>query len=572
LFATTKEMTKLPSKLARKPLDFSPDLSADEQLAEDLAGFYADPLGYVMYCLPWDEERSIQVVVLQSPFKERFPGALCKTSTCPFHEKVGDHAHGPDVWACEFLDELGEEIRKRGFDGANAVSPIRFSTVSGHDIGKSALTAWLIKFILDTRPMSVGTVTAMTAEQLKNKTWAELGKWHKMSLTSHWFDYTSGRGAMALSSNRADKYGNSLREQWKCTAQTCREENSEAFAGQHAVNSTSFYIFDEASGVPNKIFEVRDGGTTDGEPMVFDFGNPTRNSGRFFEQCQGRLRHRYIVRSIDSRDVAITNKALHQEWIDDYGIEDDYVKVRILGQFPSAGSVQFIPTSLVEEAMKRELKADRDAALVIGVDVAGFGDDESVVYPRIGYDARSFPAERYRSLDSLQLTGQVVAMVRRFRNLGLETAMIFIDTTGGLGRGPYDNLRSLGYPVMAVEFGSGASDKKTYRFKSDEIWGNMRDAMGALMLPADNEPNGVELKTQLTQREFGYTKLGHKVHLEAKRDMKARLGGAAASPDIADALACTFAQEVAPRKLAGSDLYASEGKAKHEYDPLEEKW
>ncbi|KKM77052.1 hypothetical protein LCGC14_1373970 [marine sediment metagenome] len=363
LFATTKEMTKLPSKLARKPLDFSPDLSADEQLAEDLAGFYADPLGYVMYCLPWDEERSIQVVVLQSPFKERFPGALCKTSTCPFHEKVGDHAHGPDVWACEFLDELGEEIRKRGFDGANAVSPIRFSTVSGHDIGKSALTAWLIKFILDTRPMSVGTVTAMTAEQLKNKTWAELGKWHKMSLTSHWFDYTSGRGAMALSSNRADKYGNSLREQWKCTAQTCREENSEAFAGQHAVNSTSFYIFDEASGVPNKIFEVRDGGTTDGEPMVFDFGNPTRNSGRFFEQCQGRLRHRYIVRSIDSRDVAITNKALHQEWIDDYGIEDDYVKVRILGQFPSAGSVQFIPTSLVEEAMKRVRAAIGDSSV-----------------------------------------------------------------------------------------------------------------------------------------------------------------------------------------------------------------
>ena len=128
------------------------ELTPDEQLAEDLAGFYADPLGYVMYCFPWDEERAIQVVVLQSPFKERFPGALCKTPTCPFHEKVGDHAHGPDVWACEFLDELGEEIKKRGFDGANAVPPIRFSTVSGHDIGKSALTGWLIKFILDPRP------------------------------------------------------------------------------------------------------------------------------------------------------------------------------------------------------------------------------------------------------------------------------------------------------------------------------------------------------------------------------------------------------------------------------------
>ncbi|KKK84391.1 hypothetical protein LCGC14_2783790, partial [marine sediment metagenome] len=62
--------------MARRLPDFSPDLTPDEQLAEDLAGFYADPLGYVMYCFPWDEERSIQVVVLQSPFKERFPGAL----------------------------------------------------------------------------------------------------------------------------------------------------------------------------------------------------------------------------------------------------------------------------------------------------------------------------------------------------------------------------------------------------------------------------------------------------------------------------------------------------------------
>ncbi|KKL97005.1 hypothetical protein LCGC14_1838790, partial [marine sediment metagenome] len=222
------------------------DLSPDEQLAEDLAGFYADPLGYVMYAFPWDEEPSIQLVELKSPYKERFPGATCKVSTCPFHEKVGEHAHGPDVWACEFLDQLGEEIRKRAFDGSHAVAPIQFSTVSGHGIGKSTMSGWLAKFILDTRPMSVGTVTAMTAEQLKNKTWAAVGRWHKMSLTSHWFDYTSGRGAMALKSNRLNRLGESLALDWNCTALTCREENSEAFAGQHAANATSFYIFDEA--------------------------------------------------------------------------------------------------------------------------------------------------------------------------------------------------------------------------------------------------------------------------------------------------------------------------------------
>ena len=263
---------------------------AELQLATDLSNLFADPLGYVMYIFPWTSYQTIQLVELQSPYKERFSG--CK--------------YGPDVWACEFLDALGEEIKARKFDGRSAVDPIQMATASGHGIGKSVLVAWLIKFIMDTRPFSKGTVTANTAEQLKTKTWAELGKWHKLSLTEHWFIYNSGRGAMNLAHKKH-------KEEWRCDAQTCREENSEAFAGQHAASATSFYIFDEASAVPDKIFEVREGGTTDGEPMVFDFGNPTRNSGRFFEHCAGRFRHRYKVRCIDSRSVSITNKERIQQ-------------------------------------------------------------------------------------------------------------------------------------------------------------------------------------------------------------------------------------------------------------------
>ena len=530
------------------------ELSPEEQLGEDMAGFYNDPLGYVMYMFPWDEEQSIQLVKLHPEYHERF----------------GD-GYGPDKWACEFLDRLGAEIKKRRFDGRVGVAPIRFATVSGHGIGKSTLTAWLIKFILDTRPYSVGTVTAMTAEQLKIKTWSELGKWHRMSLTSHWFDYTSGRGAMALSSNRTDKYGESLKEKWKCNAQTCREENSEAFAGQHAASATSFYIFDEASGVPNKIYEVRDGGTTDGESMIFDFGNGTRNSGRFFEECEGDLRHRYIVTSIDSRDVEIASKnEVHQELIDDFGIDSDRVKVRVRGMFPSSGDLQFISMDSVNEAMRREVKQEKDAALVIGVDVARFGDDEAVVYPRIGYDARSFGPKRYNSLDTNQLVGKVIEMVNFFRALELETAMIFVDATGSAGVA--DNLRHLGYPVMDVIFGGGAIDSKRYRYKSDEIWGRMKENMPKLMLPSHDAHSGYALKRQLTQREFGYMEQGNRIHLESKKDMKARLGGLAASPDIADALACTFAQDIAPKSFLSSGLLAQARRVVHEYDPLATKW
>lgn len=524
-----------------------PKRSADAILSEQLAKYYSAPLGYVMFAFPWDTEKSIQAVKLAPEYQKRF--------NCEW---------GPDIWACQFLDRVGEEVRKRGFVGEGAVEPQRWATASGHGIGKSALVAWLTKWILDTRPFSKGTLTANTADQLKTKTWAEVGKWHRLSATKNWFDYNSGRGAMSLSHRNPE-----WKEKWLATAQTCREENSESFAGQHAAGATSFYIFDEASAVPDKIFEVRDGGTVIGEPMIFDFGNPTRNSGRFFEECVGRFKDRYIHQQIDSRTVAITNKKLHQEWIDDYGIDSDFVKVRILGQFPSAGSLQFIPTADVVAAMQRPMIVNRYAPLVIGVDVARFGDDESVIYPRLGDDARSTMIRRFRGLDAIQLSGQIIQLIREYKALGVTCSALFIDG-GGNGGGVVDYLRSLGHDPIEVQFGSSPVDKNTYRFKMDEMWGRVRDALKTrLILPEINSDVGVTLKEQLTQREYGYTLLGNKISLEAKRDMKERLGSDFASPDIADALALTFAQEVGAVNVPHG-LQEQAPTMIHDYDPHEE--
>ena len=520
-------------------------LTADQMLAEDMGRFFADPLGYVMYNFPWDTEPSIQMVELVSPYKERFN---CKW--------------GPDLWACEFLDQWGQEIKKRNFNGRNAVMPIKFSTASGHGIGKSTLGAWIVKFILDTRPYSKGMMTAMTSNQLQTKTWAEVGKWHKISLTAHLFDYSASRGSMMLS-RKGDKEG------WNCTAMTCKEENSEAFQGLHAANSTAFYIFDEASGIPEKIFSAREGGSTDGEPMWFDFGNPTRKSGAFFENCVGRKKDRFIVRSVDSRTVAITNKPLMQQWLEDEGEDSDYFKVKVRGEFPSAGSIQFIPTDQVDAAMVRVLAPDRNAPLVIGVDVARFGDDESVIYPRVGMDAKSFPIKRFRGLDTTQLVGKVIETIREFRALGMTVAGLFVDG-GGVGGGVVDQLRQLAYAPIEVQFGGGAIDKMTYRYKSDEMWGEMRKAIkNRLALPDKKTPTGQVLHTQLTQREFGYTKLGNKIHLESKDDMKKRLGGEFSSPDVADALALTFAQEVA--FMHGNNLGLANNVIS-DYNPYATKW
>jgi hypothetical protein len=499
----------------------------DEQIADLMADCYADPLKHVMVSYPWGTDPSIQMVRLATEYQKRF--------NCEF---------GPDVWQCEFLDELGAEVRRRGFDGRIPVDPIRFSTVTGHGTGKSTLTGWLIKWIMDTRPFAKGSVTATTDEQLRTKTWAELGKWHSLSLTKHWFNYNSSRGSMTLSHSNPEWSG-----QWRCDAKTCREEKSEAFAGQHAPNSTSFYIFDESSGVANKIYEVREGGLDSGEPMVFDFGNGTRNSGAFYENCMGREKARYIVRSIDSRSVSITNKVKIAQDAEMWGEDSDRFRVRWRGLFPVLGNAQFISSEAVEKAMSIAAVRDHNAPLAIGVDVARFGDDESVLYPRIGKDARSFEPERYSGLNSIQGAARVIAMINRFRDLGYDQANVFVDSTGGYGGGWADQLRHLGYHVIEVQFGGRPTDNILYRFKSDEMWGNLRDAIDAgLALPDRNSQLGHDMFDQLTQREYGHTLKGQ-LHLETKADMKAR---GVMSPDIIDALALTYAQQLPPRNVTNA--------------------
>lgn len=512
---------------------------ADLQLAKELAKFYDDPLGYVMFCFPWDTDETIQQVKLVEPWKSQFGGE-----------------YGPDKWACGFLEEVGRQVKERAFDGKSAVPALKFTTASGHGIGKSVMVAWLIKWIMDTRPFCKGVVTANTSEQLKTKTWAELAKWHALSLTAHLCTYTNSRGSMCFYRNGPKN----INTGWRFDAITCREENSEAFAGMHNAASTTCYIFDEASAVPDAIFQVREGGLTDGEPMVFDFGNPTRKSGMFYENCIGKYRHRYSVRKVDSREVQITNKDQIEEWKEDWGDDSDFFKIRVKGEFPAVGYVQFIGTDLVDGAMRRpHIEPQRNEPLLIGVDVARYGDDETVIYPRVGMDARNWPYKRFKGLDNVQVAEEVIRTLQEFLQIGRKCNGLYIDG-GGHGSGVVDILQRLGYNPIDVGFGTKATDGK-YRYKGDEIWGRMRDSMSNLMLPRDDT-----LRDQLTQREYTFMGNG-KLSLETKKDMKDR---GLVSPDIADALALTWASPPA-LDMMGLDM-ANPLFTKHEYDPLEVNW
>jgi len=484
-------------------------------LSEDLAKYYDDPYGYVMWVFPWGE---------RGTWLENFKG--------------------PKQWQKKYLLELGESIKERGFDGVTPVAPIRRSTASGHGIGKSALTAWLIKFISDTRPFSKGVVTANTASQLQTKTWAELGKWHEISLTRTYFTYASARGNMSLQNKRHP-------ETWRCDAFTCREENSESFAGQHAATSTSYYIFDEGSAVPEKIYEVAQGGLTDGEPMFFVFGNPTRNTG-FFRQTFGKYRARWDKMQIDSRFVEGTNTELYQEWIDDYGLESDFVKVRVCGLFPSASVLQFIPGDIVEAAMKRKLHPSQFdfAPRILGVDVAWEGDDRSSIVFRQGLNMTLLFSGVNISPE------QLTTLITQFEDK-YHIDATFVDKGGGAA--VIALLRNLGRNPIAVNFGMKSNDPQYY-LKRTYMWGKFKEWLDAGGSIDDN----LEWYDDLVGVEYQRRADGS-YQLERKKDMKSR---GLASPDLGDGGALTFAEDV-HRRSPIEELVTSTDKVQTEFDIFE---
>jgi hypothetical protein len=266
--------------------------------------------------------------------------------------------------------------------------------------------------------------------------------------------------------------------------------------------------------------------------------------------------HRWQRWHIDARDVGISDKAQIKEWAEDHEENSYFFMTRVRGEFPSASALQFIDTDLVEQAMTRPIEIGPREPMVLGVDVARFGDDQSVLYPRRGLDARSILPMTFQGISTDRLVDKILDFCSQQR-----VELILIDGTG-VGGGVVDMCRRHNLPVEDVQFASRAerTDQTKFANKRAEMWGNLRDALPYLAIPPSSE-----LRDQLIGPEFDYNLRGE-IQLEKKSDMKKR---GLASPDIADALALTYARTVFPR--ADLDwLNSGQGNVVSDYSPIEE--
>jgi hypothetical protein len=419
-----------------------------------------------------------------------------------------------EKWQEELLRKIGEQIYdKEQKNKDNYI--IRAGVKSGQGIGKTCMLSWIIHWFMSTHENPQIIVTANTENQLKNVDWRELSKWHQMAFNKQWFEWTA-----------TSFYLKESPESWKAIAVPYNESRPEAFQGIHA--NDVLIIFDEASGVPEIIWDVVEGTMKTGRCIFLAFSNPTQNSGSFREAF-GKYCHRWINVTVDSREVSFSNKEEIEQDIADYGEDSDYVRVRVKGEFPRSGSSQFISSHTIENCIKYDEQFYRDFNVVIGVDVARDGDDESVICIRQGRKVHGFLY--FRGLHGKELAVEVVKQCTKW-----QTKTILVDGIG-IGASPIDFLRYFGYQPIDVQSGGEAEDKIKYFNKRAEMYGKLQMMMWEnLDIP---EQDSIKLKEQL--ESITYKPGEMKVKLDRKIDIKAK---GFSSPDRADALALTFAYDV----------------------------
>ena len=414
----------------------------------------------------------------------------------------------PDEWQCTFLNHIAAGNR-------------RISVRSGHGVGKSTAASWaIIWYLLLRYPVKV-VVTAPTSSQLYDALFAELKRWVKELPPTL-------RDMLEVKQDRIEV--KEAATEAFVSARTSRAEQPEALQGVHSDNV--MLVADEASGIPEQVFEAAAGSMSGHSAVTLLLGNPVRSSG-FFYDTQNRLANDWVTMKVSCVDSPRVSDAYVDEMKARYGEESNAYRIRVLGEFPRSDDDTIIPMELLELAKHRDVEVSKSAKLIWGVDVARFGGDRSTLAKRQG-NGLVEPIKVWKNLDLMQLTGAVVAEWEALAP-SQRPHEILVDSIG-LGAGVVDRLRELGLPVRGINVSESPAMGTTYKNLRAELWYKCKawfEARDCII------PNDEELVAELATVRYFFTSNG-KIQIESKDDIRKR---GLKSPDKADSFVLTFASD-----------------------------
>jgi len=407
----------------------------------------------------------------------------------------------------------------------------RITIRSGHGTGKDASVSWVILWFMTTRPYAKVVCTAPTARQLKDILVSEISKWLRQSTVADEFIIRKD----IIFHREAPK------EWWirfvSPSVRATKEEQAETLAGLHADHL--LIICDEASGIPDPTFIPLEGAMTQEDNRVILIGNMTKNSGYFYDShFHATICKDWYKLHWDSRKSSRVKKEMPEYFARKYGVDSNVYRIRVCGDPPLQDENTLIPLWTVQQCIGNEFEVAEDEPLYLGVDVARYGDDSSIILPRKGLQV--LPWETFRKLNTIDLAAFVNQTYQESDASGCG-----IDTIG-VGGPVYDwlekhNLKNL-YPVNVT---NASSDMAKYHRLRDELWCRVRDkcALGLYSFPTQmvesemgkQESLGDQLANELAAPRYKFNAHGG-ILVESKKDMKAR---GIASPNIADALCIT---------------------------------
>jgi phage terminase large subunit len=411
----------------------------------------------------------------------------------------------PLPWQKDFLNEIASNRR-------------RLSVRAGHGVGKSTACSWALLWHQLTRFPQKSIVTAPTAGQLFDALFAEL---------KHWINRLPAplRETLEVFNDRIVFKG--APESSFISARTSSAERPEALAGVHS--EFVLLICDEASAIPEAVYESAAGSMSGHTATTVLIGNPTRNTGLFF-RTHHQLASDWKTMHVSCLDNPLVSTDFVNQIKATYGETSNAFRVRVLGEFALRDDDSLIAADLVDAAMSRDVALDTTQDLIYGVDVARFGSDRTVICKRRGnvvIELRHWSGE-----DLMGTVGRIVHEA----NID-KPAVIAVDSIG-LGGGVADRLRELSYNVVDVNVSESNSMNQQASRLRDELWLSAKDWLEtrAVKLPKDDE-----LRAELIGPTYSFTSNG-KIKVESKSELKKR---GMRSPDLADALCLTFSGQAA---------------------------